>query len=117
MPRTKVLTPRPVSVDIFGTIWDIVWVEHMMHNSNTFGQTYDGLQEIHLDSNMKPMQARLTLFHELHHAILFTILSQQQERSEHDYVYVISQGLWALAKHNPELWAWMWSNNEELIQK
>lgn len=101
---------RPSSCDIFGSTWSIVY-EPTVRSQNLFGQTNDIEHTIHIDAGISEEQQRVTLLHELCHAILMTIKGTL-EADEHALVYQLSQGFWHLSKHNKELWRWLFDGGE-----
>ena len=101
---------RPTKVDIFGIIWRIEWCP-IVRDAHIFGDTADQNLTIRIDNALEPQQEKVTLLHELHHAIQMS-LGATDDNDPHRGIYTNSQGLWAVAKHNPDLWQWLWSEED-----
>ena len=117
----KKLAPMPKTIKIGSQVWEIS-EQKRKHNAEfldgTYGYTIDKDNTIILDSEMANSVKRVTLFHEILHAVRFIFggsfkpgKSTTYEEWEHYFIGLYEEPMLMVLRDNPELLAFLLSDD------
>lgn len=118
---TSISTPMPKTIKIGSQIWEIS-EQKRKHNAEfldgTYGYTIDKDNTIIIDAEMANSVKRVTLFHEILHAVRFIFggsfkpgKSTTYEEWEHYFIGLYEEPMLMVLRDNPELLAFLLSND------
>jgi hypothetical protein len=119
-PAPKKYPKLPAKIKIGSQVWEVV-EQKRKHSSEfldgTYGYTIDKDNTIVIDAEMAPSIKRVTLFHELLHAIRFIFGGSFKpgktttfDEWEHYFIGLYEEPVLMVLKDNPELLAYLMSD-------
>ena len=100
-------------VRIAGFDWTIQPAAAEMLGAGLYGQTRHATQEIVFNDTVSIGMQRLTVLHEVLHAVKESYMGNRWTDSEEDAVQQLSAGLYQVLEDNPDLCQWLWPVEEE----
>ena len=96
----------PTGFRLMGRDWAIRSPNEVLEAKECYGETYGNKQEVLVTTAYGDSRTRLTLLHELLHAISGTILHADDDITE-SQTKAIAVGLFQLLEDNPAVWAFI----------